>query len=103
MKKFKPKLHEIVCWIIPEGTNNLFISTATLEDCRISKKAWEKNYYEKLLLDLGKNVFVFDVEACEFTEKKQGILKRKTRLNRKGKRFGKHLLRFLSLIKRRTK
>lgn len=66
MKKFKPKDHDIVYGIIPENTDDIFIDVKSLEHYRTSKKYWDRHCYNGLVLGFGKNVFVFDVESCDF-------------------------------------
>ena len=65
-KKLKLKFHDIVYGIIPENTDDIFIDMKSLEYYRTSKNFWDKDCYNKLVLGLGKNVFVFDVKSCDF-------------------------------------
>lgn len=60
MKKFKP-----VIFLIPEGTNEVFID---IEQFIAWKKESPVNeaYCKDGSLVLGRQVFVFDVKACDF-------------------------------------
>lgn len=69
MKKFKPNCLDIVYGYIEENSDDTFIDVKSLEHYRTSKRFWDKDCYKKLMLGLGKNVFVFDVESCDFLEK----------------------------------
>ena len=71
MKKFKPKPHEIIRMIIPENTDDLFIDIEMLEDYRKNPRTyWDISGYSGIVLGLGKNVFIFDVNSCKFFIKK---------------------------------
>ena len=64
-------------WIMPSGSyliswensDDTFVDIKSFEYYRTSKKFWDKDCYEKLVLGLGKHVFIFDVKACEFLKK----------------------------------
>lgn len=60
MKKIKP-----IIAIIPEDTDDLFID---MEYCQRYRKMGILNeyFYRGLILGFGKNVFIFDIEACDF-------------------------------------
>lgn len=71
MKKFKPKFHDIIYWFIPENTDDLFIDIKCLEDYRTSESCDNRHFYEEAVSGISrfsKNVFLFDVNACEFLE-----------------------------------
>ena len=62
MKSFKPEEGEIIHEHVSDNAQDLFIDEKIHDYCVY-------NFYEKLMLRLGINVFVFDVEACEIREK----------------------------------
>lgn len=66
MKKIKS-----IRMLIPENSDDLFVDEGLLEEYR--KKEGMKwgpwgRPYDGLVLGFGKNVFVFDVDSCEFRE-----------------------------------
>ena len=63
MKKIKP-----IIAVIPEDTDDLFID---LEYCQKYRKmsTLSEYFYRGLTLGFGKNVFIFDIEACDFLVK----------------------------------
>ena len=67
MKEFKPKFYEVVHMIIPENSNDIFIDAQMLEDYRKNPKThWDVSGYEGIVLGLGINAFIFDVNSCKF-------------------------------------
>ena len=66
MKTFKPKFYEIVYTLIDDKI--MFIDVESLQRCKKDKLV-PKRFYNNLVLSFGKNVFVFDVNACEFLKK----------------------------------
>ena len=62
MKSFKPKGDEVLHNHISDNAQDLFIDEKIHDYCA-------NHFYDNLLLRLGKNVFVFDIESCEFREK----------------------------------
>lgn len=69
MKSFKPK--DALCRVIPKNTHDLFIDTKLFELYRsAAKTVWDISL-DKLMLRLGKNVFVFDIDSCEFFEREE--------------------------------
>ena len=71
MKTFKPKFYEIVYWFIPENSDDLFIDVKCLDDYRTSEHCDNRHCYEEIIAGISrfeKNVFLFDVKACEFLQ-----------------------------------
>ncbi len=64
MKSFKPKEDEIVYKHISDNAQYLFIDEKLHDYCAC-------NFYDRLMLKLGINVFVFDVDSCEFLEREE--------------------------------
>lgn len=64
MKSFKPKDDEIVHEFFSDNAQNLFIDEKIHDYCAY-------NFYDKLMSRLGKTVFVFDVDSCEFFEEEE--------------------------------
>jgi len=60
MIKFKP-----ITLLIPENTNDIFVDINHLHEW-IKESLVNKIYYEHLKLGFGKNLFIFDVNSCEF-------------------------------------
>ena len=60
MKKFKP-----VLFLIPKNTNDMFVDVGYLNEWR-KDAPFNEHYYGGLILEFGKSVFVFDVNACDF-------------------------------------
>ena len=65
MKKFKPKFYEKVYTLIDDKI--MFIDMKTLQCCKRDKLV-PKRFYKNLVLGFGKDIFVFDINACEFLE-----------------------------------
>jgi len=59
-KIFKP-----VIMIIPENTNDMFVDAEALQEYRKMEPIHEY-FYGGIVLGFGKNIFVFDVNSCEF-------------------------------------
>lgn len=59
-----------IIFLIPENTDDIFVDVEHLEAYREICPLHE-HLYGGLVLGFGKNVFVFDVKACEFFKKKE--------------------------------
>ena len=62
MKKFKPKFYEKIYTLI---NDEMFIDVESLQSCKKDKLV-PKRFYKSLVSSFGKDVFVFDINACEF-------------------------------------
>ena len=70
MKSFKPDSHDVVHELTPEKTHELFMSEGFLDDYMTGANIMKGSQtYEWLIQRLGKTVFVFDIDSCEFLEK----------------------------------
>ena len=61
MKSFKPKDHDFIGGYLPENANDLFIDIKIFE-------LYRKVVKDNMMYKLGKTVFVFDIDSCEFFE-----------------------------------
>ena len=67
MKKVKP-----IIPVILYMDDNMFIDIEYLEYYKKNPRSyWDVTGYAGLVLGFGKNVFVFDVKACDFFEGKK--------------------------------
>lgn len=64
MRRFDDIMHEVT----PPNTHDLFIDIKLFVFYREAAKRSGQGY-ETLMSGLGKTVFVFDIESCEFLEK----------------------------------
>jgi len=58
-----------VQWFIPENTDELFIDAKCFEAYGKAQGYWNKYCYKEMMLELGKNVFIFDSQSCDFKER----------------------------------
>jgi hypothetical protein len=69
MKSFKPEDGEAISEYIPENVDELFIDIKIFELYRkAAETIFDRNRYLALIFKLGENVFVFDIDSCEFFE-----------------------------------
>jgi hypothetical protein len=69
MKSFKPKDGEAISEYIPKNVDELFLDLKLFELYRSAARTMLDKYrYLALALRLGDNVFVFDIDSCEFFE-----------------------------------
>ena len=69
-RKAQPEVFDcaLVLWFLDGKTDELTISLQSLESWMKSKSQHERYSYNYIASRLGKDVFVFDIEACEFLE-----------------------------------
>lgn len=68
MKSFKPKDDEVVHEHFLDNAQDLFVDEKIHDYC-VYNFYGRPTYYNRLISRLGKTVFVFDIDSCEFFEK----------------------------------
>jgi hypothetical protein len=64
MKSFKPEDDEIAYRHFSDNARDLFIDEKLHDHCAYY-------FYDRLISRLGINVFVFDIDSCEFFEREE--------------------------------
>ena len=71
MREFEPELYDIIYWIIPEHTNELFMDVRCLENYRTAENRFHRDFYKEIksrISEFGENIFIYDAKSCDFLE-----------------------------------